>query len=68
LFCPAVHGHSKDVLKAVREIKEGFLDAQVIAGNVAMKEGDLDLIKSGADAVKVGVRDFVNTNSEGIID
>jgi IMP dehydrogenase len=55
LVIDTAHGHSKDVLKTVREIKESFPDAQIIAGNVATKEGALDLIKAGADAVKVGV-------------
>jgi IMP dehydrogenase len=55
LVIDTAHGHSEDVLNAVREIKENFPDAQIIAGNVATKEGTLDLIKAGADAVKVGV-------------
>ena len=48
------HGHSEMVEKAVKEIKKHF-DVQVIAGNVATKQGTEDLISSGADAVKVGV-------------
>ena len=55
LVIDTAHGHSKDVLDAVRDIKENFPDCQIIAGNVATKEGVLDLIKAGADAVKVGV-------------
>jgi IMP dehydrogenase len=55
LVIDTAHGHSKDVLDAVRDIKENFPDCQVIAGNVATKEGALDLVKAGADAVKVGV-------------
>ncbi|MBN2221632.1 MAG: IMP dehydrogenase [Vallitaleaceae bacterium] len=49
------HGHSEGVLKAVRKVKESFPDLQVIAGNVATGEATLDLIKAGADAVKVGI-------------
>ena len=55
LVVDTAHGHSKDVLETVREIKEEFPDCQVIAGNVATREGVLDLIKAGADAVKIGV-------------
>jgi len=49
------HGHSRDVLDAVRDTKENFPDCQLIGGNVATPEGVLDLIKAGVDAVKVGV-------------
>jgi len=49
------HGHSLGVLKAVEEIKSRFPDLPVIAGNVATAEGTRDLIKAGADAVKVGI-------------
>jgi IMP dehydrogenase len=55
LVVDTAHGHSKDVLQTVREIKTNFPDCPIIAGNVATKEGALDLIKAGVDAVKVGV-------------
>ena len=56
LVLDTAHGHSKDIfLSAVRDIKEKFPDCQLIAGNVATKQGTLDLIKAGVDAVKVGV-------------
>ena len=55
LVIDTAHGHSKDVLDTVCDIKKSFPDCQIIAGNVATKEGALDLIKAGADAVKVGV-------------
>jgi IMP dehydrogenase len=55
LVIDTAHGHSKDVLDAVRDIKKNSPDCQIIAGNVATKEGALDLVKAGADAVKVGV-------------
>ncbi len=48
------HGHSKGVLSMIRQIK-GKFDIQVIAGNVGTGEGTKELIKAGADAVKVGV-------------
>lgn len=49
------HGHSKGVLEAVKKIKTEFPNLQVIAGNVATKEATEDLIKAGADAIKVGI-------------
>jgi len=55
LVVDTAHGHSRDVLEALRDIKENFLDCQLIGGNVATREGALDLIKAGVDAVKVGV-------------
>ena len=51
----SAHGHSENVLKSLRMIKEKFPDLQVIAGNVATGAGTRDLIKAGADAVKVGI-------------
>jgi IMP dehydrogenase len=48
------HGHSKNVIETVREIKKNW-DIQVIAGNVATAEGAKDLIDAGVDAVKVGI-------------
>ena len=49
------HGHSKGVLDAVSQIKKVYPDLQVIAGNVATAEATEDLIKAGADCVKVGI-------------
>lgn len=49
------HGHSKGVLNAVKTIKEKYPELQIIAGNVATGEAVRDLIKSGADSVKVGI-------------
>ena len=49
------HGHSRGVLEAVKRVKEKYPDLQVIAGNVATKEATEDLIKAGADCVKVGI-------------
>jgi IMP dehydrogenase len=48
------HGHTKTVIEVLKRIKKKF-DIEVIAGNVATQEGTLDLIKAGADAVKVGI-------------
>ena len=51
----SAHGHSENVIKCVKMIKEKFPDVQVIAGNVATGEGTRALIEAGADAVKVGM-------------
>jgi len=48
------HGHSEAVLKTLREIKKNF-DLPVAAGNIVTAKGAEDLIKAGADALKVGV-------------
>lgn len=48
------HGHSRNVIETVREIKRNW-DIQVIAGNVATAEGAKDLIEAGVDGVKVGI-------------
>jgi IMP dehydrogenase len=49
------HGHSKGVLDTVREIRNAYPDLTIIAGNVATAEATKDLIKAGADVVKVGI-------------
>lgn len=49
------HGHSKGVLNAVEKLKAIFPGIQIIAGNVATADGAVDLIKAGADCVKVGM-------------
>jgi IMP dehydrogenase len=54
LVLDSAHGHSKGILDTVRAIKERFT-IEVIAGNVATPEATEDLIKAGADAVKVGI-------------
>ena len=51
----SAHGHSENVLKCLRMIKEKFPDLQVIAGNIATGEATKALIEAGADAVKVGI-------------
>ena len=49
------HGHSENAINAVHMIKKTFPNCELIAGNVATREGTKDLIKAGVDAVKVGV-------------
>ena len=51
----SAHGHSKNILEAVKNIKKTYPDLQVIAGNVATGEAVKALIESGADAVKIGI-------------
>ncbi|HOJ37511.1 MAG TPA: IMP dehydrogenase [Ignavibacteriales bacterium] len=48
------HGHSKAVIDTIKEIKNRF-DIEIIAGNVATEEGVIDLVKAGADVIKVGI-------------
>lgn len=55
LVVDTAHGHSRDVLEVVRDTKKNFPNVQLIGGNIATKEGALDLIKAGVDAIKVGV-------------
>ena len=49
------HGHSRNVVEAIRNTKRVFPDCQLIAGNVATAEGTEALIQAGADAIKIGV-------------
>ena len=49
------HGHSDRVVAAVAHTKRKFPQIELIAGNIATAEGARDLIKAGADAVKIGV-------------
>lgn len=55
LVIDTAHGHTKDVLEAVRDTKRDFPGCQLIAGNVATEEAAEDLIKAGADVIKIGV-------------
>ncbi len=49
------HGHSSGVLEMVAAIKKRWGEQEVIAGNIVTREGALDLVAAGADAVKVGI-------------
>jgi IMP dehydrogenase len=49
------HGHSNGVLEMVAALKKRWGDQEVIAGNIVTREGALDLVAAGADAVKVGI-------------
>ncbi len=54
LVVDSAHGHSGNVVETVRQIKKSW-DIDVVAGNVATREGTRDLVSAGADAVKVGI-------------
>ncbi len=49
------HGHSKGVIEMLKKIKKEFPKLEVIAGNIATVEAAKDLVKAGADAIKVGI-------------
>ena len=51
----SAHGHSKNVIEMIKSIKSQFKDIDVIGGNIATGEAALELVKAGADAVKVGM-------------
>ena len=51
----SAHGHSANVIRTVKMVKDAFPDLQVIAGNVATGEATRALIEAGVDAVKVGI-------------
>ncbi|MCR4814174.1 MAG: IMP dehydrogenase [Lachnospiraceae bacterium] len=51
----SAHGHSENVLRCLRMVREAFPDVQLIAGNIATGEACKALIEAGADAVKVGI-------------
>ena len=51
----SAHGHSANIIRTVKEIKEKYPDLQLIAGNVATGEATKALIDAGVDAVKVGI-------------
>ena len=49
------HGHSRNVIEAVRELKGAFPNIELIAGNVGTAKGAEDLVDAGVDAVKIGI-------------
>ncbi|HEX6965601.1 MAG TPA: IMP dehydrogenase [Gemmatimonadaceae bacterium] len=55
LIIDTAHGHSEGVLRATAEVREKFPQVQLVAGNVATREGTEALVERGVDAVKVGV-------------
>ncbi len=55
LVVDTAHGHSQGVIDSVKALKKQFPDIPIIAGNIGTSEAAEDLIKAGADAVKVGI-------------
>jgi IMP dehydrogenase len=55
LVLDSAHGHNINIVNAVASIKENFPNTPIIAGNIATAQAAEDLIKAGADAVKVGI-------------
>ena len=51
----SAHGHSRNVLDAIHDLKKNFPQLQIIGGNVATPEGTRALIEAGVDCVKVGI-------------
>ena len=55
LVLDSAHGHSQNVLRAIEMVKGAYPQCQLIAGNIATYEGAKAILKSGADAVKIGI-------------
>ncbi len=55
LVLDSAHGHSKNIIEKVKEVKKAYPNVPVIAGNIATGEAAEALIKAGADCVKVGI-------------
>jgi IMP dehydrogenase len=55
LVVDTAHGHSKGVVDTVKMLKQRYPNVDVVAGNVGTGEGAADLVRAGADAVKVGI-------------
>ena len=55
LVLDSAHGHSANIMRSLASVKEAYPEIQVIAGNIATAEAARDLIKAGADAIKVGI-------------
>ncbi|MBE6694246.1 MAG: IMP dehydrogenase [Ruminococcaceae bacterium] len=55
LVLDSAHGHSENIIRSVAKVKEKYPDCQLIAGNIATGEAAEELIRAGADAIKVGI-------------
>jgi IMP dehydrogenase len=55
LVLDIAHGHSEHAIEAIKKIKKTVPKIELIAGNVATREGARDLVRAGADSIKVGV-------------
>ena len=55
LVVDTAHGHSISVLQVVKTLKTRYPDVDIVGGNIATAEAAADLIKAGADALKIGI-------------
>lgn len=55
LVLDSAHGHSQNIIDCLKKVKANFPNVDVVAGNIATAEAAEELIKAGADAVKVGI-------------
>ena len=55
LVIDSAHGHSKNVIETIKAVKQKFPSVDVIGGNIATADAAMELVKAGADAVKVGM-------------
>jgi IMP dehydrogenase len=55
LVLDSAHGHSANIMRCLYDVKNSYPDCQIIAGNIATADAALDLIKAGADCIKVGI-------------
>ena len=55
LVLDIAHGHADHCIEMIRNLRKSFPQAQIIAGNVATRDGARDLAEAGADAIKVGI-------------
>lgn len=55
IIIDTAHGHSKGVIEKLKEVKKKYKSLEVIVGNIATGKAALELVKAGADAVKVGI-------------
>ena len=55
LVIDSAHGHSKNVIETIKTVKQKFPSIDVIGGNIATADAAMELVKAGADAVKVGM-------------
>ncbi|MDR2891812.1 MAG: IMP dehydrogenase [Deltaproteobacteria bacterium] len=55
LVLDSAHGHSANVLRAIRDLKAAFPNCQLVAGNIATYEGAKAIFEAGADTAKVGI-------------
>lgn len=55
LVVDVAHGHNDRAIKALKDVRKKFKHVEIVAGNVATPQGTVDLIKAGADCVKVGI-------------